>query len=360
MKNRLSQIAQSKRNSHGENLALNLALPVGLILGTVWWLIFSSYHRAVTLNSWPSLATALLIDALIIAFFGFIFGYLRGQKLLPDSEKLHISKLKLVFDCITLSIGYTIIVFAFTLFLIIGISAAFTGLAMPPLSASLIIGIIATITTYGIITTSVHLRSNNIVNAIALFVGGGVFLSMATSQNPQWWEINFSSLGTSNNLSAYSFNITLVLSGLLLLCLTDHLLQDLEIILKGANNTISRKISIIKILFISLSLSFAGVGLFPWDIHPTLHTSSAYLLVIFFTILIASLKYLIPKISNSFLVNSYAILAILLGSFIVWQPLHYFSQTAYELLAFCLTFVWLILFLKTISNMRDQVLANSA
>lgn len=356
----LIALAQTRRNSLGENLALSFALPAGIATAIIWWVLFHSTHATIGLTGWPSIGSAALIDAGIIAFIGFILGYLRGQQALQPEERLQLSKPKFVFDCLTLAIAYTIIAIVLTAVAIFAIGEAFKGVTMPTVSASMVVGIFAALTVYGILTTSVHLQSGDIVNALTLFIAGGVFTSMATAQNPYWWQINFSSLGTTGTVSAYAFNVTLVLSGLLLLCLTDHLLNDLHVIIRGKKRATAAKTQIIKLLFIFISLCLAGVGLFPWDIHPLLHTSSAYLLVVGFATMIIGLRWLLPNLSKSFFANSYTILAVLFISFGLWQPLHYFNQTAFELIAFSLTFIWLVLFLRTITLMRESVLAKQA
>lgn len=353
-------LTQSNRSSLGENLALTFALPVGAVTAIIWLLVFLSTHGAIGLKGWPSIGGAVLINGAVITFIGFILGYLRGQRALEPEARLKLSKPKFVFDCITLAIAYTIIVEVLTAIVLLALGVAFKDVTMAAFSAALVVGVFGAITTYGIVTTSVHLQSGDIVNALTLFIAGGVFASMATAQNPLWWQVNFSSLGTTSTLSSFTFNVTLVLSGLLLLCLTDHLLADLQIIIKGKKQATEIRIHILKALFIFISLCLAGVGLFPWDIHPFLHTTSAYLLVVGFSAIIIGLRWLMPSISKSFLANSYTILVVLLVSFAFWQPLHYFNQTAFELIAFCLTFIWLVLFLRTVSLMRNAALAKQA
>lgn len=359
MKNALTQFTQQQRNSLSENLALTFALPIGLITAVIWWLVFHSIHTAIPVVGWPSIGGAALINAGIITFVGFILGYLRGQKAMQPQEQLKLSKPKLIFNCLTLAIAYTIIAVVITAVAIFAISEAFKGVTMPTTSSALVVGIFAALTVYAILNTSVRLQSSDIVNALTLFIVGGVFASMATAQNPYWWQINFSSLGTTGNVSAYAFNITLVLSGLLLLCLTDYLLSDLQLIVHGTKAAVAYRTEAVKVMFIFISLCLAGVGLFPWDIHPLLHTGSAYLLVVGFATMVIALKWLVPNLSKSFFANSYIILAVLLASFALWQPLHYFNQTAFELIAFSLTFAWLVLFLRNVTNLKNLTQANN-
>ena len=358
MKAKTSAQNQSARNSLSENLALSFALPVGLLTAIVWWLILRQFHMGIPIVGWPSIGGAVLINAGIITSIGFLVGYLRGIKAQQPDQRLQLSRPKFIFDSLTLTIAYTIIMVVLSALAVYVFSLAFKGLVLPPASAALVVGVFSTVTLYVIISTSVHLQSRDIVNALTLFIAGGVLISMITAQNPLWWEINFSSLGTSSSLSSATFNVTLILSGLLLLSLTDYLLNDLGIIVSGQKQTALTRTALIKGLFIFISLSLAGVGLFPWNRYPLLHNACAYLLVVGFTIIIVGLRWLIPDISKSFLANSYTILTILLTCFVLWQPLHYFSQTAFELIAFSLTFIWLVLFLRTITLMRDQILAN--
>lgn len=344
---------QFQRNALSENIALTFALPVGLLFTLVWFIIFYSFHIPIPIIGWPSIGSATLINSGIITFIGFILGYLRGQKSLQPHERLQLKKSKLIFDCLTLATAYTIISIVLTAVAVYGISEAFKGVLLPTLSSAVAVGVLAALAAYSILSISVKIKSNDIVNALTLFIVGGVFISMATSQNPYWWQVNFSSLGTTGSASALAFNITLILSGLLLLCLTDYLLNNLEIIMQGNKSGAKFRTNAIRYLFIFISLCLMGVGLFPWNIHPFLHNFSAYSLVLGFGVLIISLKWLIPTLSKSFFANSYAILVTLLISFLLWQPFGYFNQTAFELIAFSLTFVWLILFLRTVGNMRD-------
>ncbi|MBA3678930.1 hypothetical protein H0W80_01915 [Candidatus Saccharibacteria bacterium] len=354
----MPNVSHITRTGLAENLALSFAFPIGLVFAVIWGLIFHSLQsNSITLSGWPSIGLGVLIDAGVIVFIGFILGYLRGQKALQPHEQLKLSKPKFIFDCLALTSAYTIIAVALTAVILTGINVAFKDVRMTDFSAALVVGIFATFTTYSIISTSVRLQSKDIVHALTLFITGGVFISMATAKNPLWWQINFSSLGTSGTISAYSFNITLVLSGLLLLCLTDYLLSDLQQVVKGNTATITKRTNTIKLLFVGISASLAGVGLFPWDIHPLLHTSSAYLLVVVFSILIIGLHKLVPNLSKSFFANSYGILVILVACFIMWQPFRYFNQTAFELIAFCLIFIWLVLFLRTITNLKNSLVA---
>ncbi len=347
--------AQPDRDSLAENLALTLALPAGLVAAVCWFLLFYSTHAPIGVAGWPAIGVATLINASVITFVGFLFGYIRGQKALNDSDRIQLSKPKKVFDYSILALGYSIIAVVITALAITLFSRAFIDVKMPAFSAALVVAVFATINTYAILSISVKLQARDIVNALTLFITAGVVGSMTSSPNRYWWEINFSSLGTTSTASAYAFNVTLVLSGLLLLCLTDFLLQDLQKIIKGSASSKKRRTQIVKYLFVLISLSLAGVGLFPWDIHPLLHTGSAYLLIIWFAGMILGLRWLIPNLSKSFFANSYIILVVLVLSFMLWRPLHYFDQTAFELIAFCLTFIWLVLFLRTITNMRELI-----
>lgn len=344
---------QFARERLAENLALSFAIPVGIVVGLLWFLIFLTAHSSIGLHGWPSIGAAFLINTLLVTFFGFLYGYHRGQKLLDNNVRPHISKPKLVFDYIVLALGYMIIALALTVLVLNILSHAFVNVQMAAFSAALVVTVFTALTMYGITSLSVKIQSRDIVNALTLFLVGGVFISMSTVQDRAWWQINFSFLGTTSGPSAYIFNVTLVLSGLLLLCLTDHLLSDLQYVVKGDKTSVLRRTEIVKIMFILISLSLAGVGLFPWDIHPLLHTGSAYMLVVLFAIMVIGLKWLIPNLSKSFYANSYTLLGLLVVSFVLWQPFHYFNQTAFELIAFCLIFIWLVLFLRTITNLKN-------
>jgi hypothetical membrane protein len=114
---------------------------------------------------------------------------------------------------------------------------------------------------------------------------------MITSTNPYWWEVNFSSLGSTDSPSAVAFNFTLILSGLLLITLSSHLLDDITKLLKGLSTKAQNaRVGLLKILFIFIGICMAGVGIFTYAEHPTLHNLSAYSMVLGFAIMIIGLK----------------------------------------------------------------------
>ncbi len=347
------------RSSFAENLALYFALPVGGFTALIWLIIFYINNGDVRLSGWPSIGGAAMIDAGVITFLGFIFGFLMGQRYSGGIDKLDLKKPKLLFNCVTLSTAYTIISLVLTAIAIYAFNEAFKGIVMPDLSSSIIVGIFSALTVYIVINTSVDLKTTGVVNALILFIVGGTYISMVTTNNPQWWQVNFSSLGATSARSAIPFNVTMILSGFLLLCLADYMLSDLKVIIKGRKSSATYKTRVVNVLFVLISLSLTGVGLFPWNVYPSLHNISAYNLICSFSIIVIGLRWFIPSLSKTFMVNSYVLLGSLFASFALWRPLGYFNQTAFELIAFSLTFTWLVLFLRNISNMKDYSLKSN-
>ena len=75
-------------------------------------------------------------------------------------------------------------------------------------------------------------------------------------------------------------------------------------------------------------------------------------MVLGFATLIISLRWLVPTIGSAFLNLSYIILATIGVAYFLFTYLHYFNLTAFELTAFSITFVWLVLFLRTVGVMQ--------
>jgi hypothetical protein len=79
-----------------------------------------------------------------------------------------------------------------------------------------------------------------------------------------------------------------------------------------------------------------------------------------FAALVVGLRWFLPSIDKAFLRLSYFILGAMVVAEILFNFVHYLNLTAFELLAFSLTFVWLVLFLRTINLMLSSKDMNRA
>lgn len=131
-----------------------------------------------------------------------------------------------------------------------------------------------------------------------------------------------------------------------MITLVDYLFVNLQKRFRG------RRILILRWLLYALSACIASIGLFPNDpeFH-VLHDRISMWLVYIILILIATVRWLLPRVTKQFLILSYAMGAIMGIEYIVFKLSDYLSLTAFELLEFGLAFSWILLLLQNIENL---------
>lgn len=177
----------------------------------------------------------------------------------------------------------------------------------------------------------------------------GVVISMASNGTRRWWQHNLSFLGTDLATNAWQFNLTLVLSGLLLITLIDYLFVSLQ-----AQRPNNKRLIILRALLTLIAIDVMLVGIFPnnADFH-ILHDEVADLLVTLITLLIILLRWIMPGVTRGFLWGSYIMAALLLALNVGFRLFRYPSLTAFEIQAFALAFVWLILLFERLRELID-------
>jgi hypothetical membrane protein len=114
------------------------------------------------------------------------------------------------------------------------------------------------------------------------FLAVGVLVAIITTSDPLWWQLHFSQLGTFGDLSARTFNSTVIVAGLLLSCYGILLGADLPV-------TVGRRTSRgIRWSLISAGAHMIVVGIVPIPIDEVMHDRAAAGLALSFLALIAS------------------------------------------------------------------------
>lgn len=213
-------------------------------------------------------------------------------------------------------------------------------------TSSVMIFMIVAAVNYIMINLAMTLTTSVITNLLTIMIIGGMVFSILTNSSRDWWKHNFSFLGTAKNSANFQFNVTLIFSGVLMITLVDYLFVNLQKRFRG------RRILILRWLLYALSACIALIGLFPNDpeFH-VLHDRISMWLVYIILILIATVRWLLPRVTKQFLILSYAMGAIMGIEYIVFKLSDYLSLTAFELLEFGLAFSWILLLLQNIENL---------
>src|SRR5690606_5387991 len=120
---------------------------------------------------------------------------------------------------------------------------------------------------------------------IILMVTGSM-TSMLTADNKEWWHDNFSALGGGIGWSASTFNLTMIIAGIILASMSIYLASDLNAM--APNHRLGKrwKIHVLNTLLIAMGLSLVLLGLVDVAISVPVHNVGAYGLGLFFVVLI--------------------------------------------------------------------------
>jgi hypothetical membrane protein len=341
--NMLQSIKKSFKAS--QNPGEILLIPSIVVFSIISFIVFRS-KSAVTLSGDVSIGLMMLISAAAICLFTFTPFYLMGLK--ERGIKLKIGAL--VYNCIVLTVAVAITV-AMVSFLIISVlNNSFKNLSLDAFVSSAFVGIYSGVLIYLLIPLAKGMNTAIVARLFSIVMVSGIILSMLTNSNPNWWQVNFSYLGWGNGISSISFNLTILMAGLLVIALSSQFTNDL----KRSKHIFNKKdvnLNILSLLFIILGIDMASLGLFPYDRAPLVHDILGYSMLIIFGVIVLSLRFIFPKIDKTFLTNSYLTLALIAFCYVLFAFVGYFSLTAFELIGFIITFGWLLMFVRKISAM---------
>ncbi|TAK89147.1 DUF998 domain-containing protein [Patescibacteria group bacterium] len=342
----MSQLQTGISAAAADRIALRWYAVPAVVVGLVAlaWFVASG-APTIGITGELSIARIAIYGTLVAGILVFGYAYRYGQINRGAWQKLNGPTRAL--DITTLTISHAVVVVALVALLCFVLTNAFKGLMFDPYTAALLVSAMVGMASYALIILALNINIGQIVAMLAVVLIGGVLLAMVTNQQANWWQINFSYLGSADSANSLAFNLTLVFSGLMMVALSRFVFdQPKQLYGKSAQH-----IKILEGLFIATALALAGVGLFPYTpdtILVYLHNWSATLLVVFILAMIVGLRWYVPSISREFTYTSYMIALVLTIMVWLFQGIGYLSLTAFELSAFGVSFVWLVLLMRNL------------
>jgi hypothetical protein len=295
----------------------------------------------------------------VVGIPAFAFGYVRAARLDPVRRAWHREhpiRASINTAALTLTGAFVTYLLAAGLFYVF--QAAFRGMLVQRSSGFVIVAVTAAVAGYMLFTIASNVTTETISTLLTLFLFTGVLGSMLTAQDPRWWQVNFSFLGSGygDPLSAMAFNVTITLSGVVLTTMADYLTRDLYEIMALSNiERPARRVNVIRILIMVIGVAFMFVGLFPVDKLLILHNIGAQGLFIGFGLLVILVPILTKVFSRGFQITSFVFAGLTLWAVLLFQPFGYYNLTGLEIMAIALVFVWLILFVRTTAALKQDV-----
>lgn len=248
----------------------------------------------------------------------------------------------------TIIISYLIIQITMLLFIFWSVGQLFTGLTLDIPAATFQAFIVFLMVHYAGITFINGLSARKMIRFLMLFLMSGFLVAMVTNADSQWWHHHISFLGSYAAKYGWRFNLTLVLTSLLMVALTDYLFVMIKRYYPEHSG-----LRYLNVMLIVIAACIAGVGLFRSDAAGQIkyyHTYVIYLMMVVVAIIIIFARRLIPNVSKEFLKMSYGtgILLIVLTILYMFEYLH---LIVYEVIGVPLALMWLMSLFDTLYSL---------
>lgn len=320
------------------------------VITTVLFFIFVQIlgEDQIHLTGAVSISSMLILLCLLRGMGSYLTFFIRSKK----NQVNHAMRFIYWRHLPTILISFVIMLGAVMLGFFWMLSILFKGASFDIYTATFIFFLFSAIINYIMIFFALATSPSLITTLLIAVILGGVILSMISNEELQWWQVNLSFLGTSDARGSWQFNMTLMISALLMVALIDFLFVILQ-------HTIpkSRRLIVLRVLLTLTAIDLGAVGFFPNNgtgrLHE-LHNTAANYLVYLITILILGIRWLLPRITKEFIGVSYGIGFILIVCNFLFRNVGYLSLTAFELIAFFLAFTWIFLLLQNLQRLAKD------
>ncbi len=270
-----------------------------------------------------------------------------GGRILAHRQGVHrrLTPLDYV-DVAALAFAHAVIALLGWTLLAVILEDAFIGAEVFPLAVLILSGATSAMTAYLAFYSATHMDLQLLAVVLAAFLVFGVLASMLTASDPNWWKDNLSALGMSSNVSAFAFNITIIVAGFLVTTLARYSTR-------GIPTTHPKGIARVRLTLIVVGVFLGMVGLFPVDQFFALHTGVASGMVVAYGVLVIALPRWIPSMPRAFVALGWLFLAVTL-LLAVFFFIGYYTLTAVELVAGILVFTWIVLFIRNAAALAQD------
>ncbi|MCS6710506.1 hypothetical protein JSY14_00165 [Brachybacterium sp. EF45031] len=236
---------------------------------------------------------------------------------------------------------------------------AFRGVALDPMASTFWVAAASAAAAYLTASSAAEMTTRSLSSLLVMFAVTGALAAALLAPDPRWWESYFSILGTGTGGSRVAFNLTLLLTGLVLVTVGEFLAHDLAV---WADATGERrwKVHVVRWTLLLLGVLIVAVGLITVDRAKAWHDGAAHALILVFVVALLGFPVLFRRLARSFLVVTMATLLTIAVALWLWEGVGYLNTTAFEMAAGVTVFAWLLLFIRTVTAAAQQVQAPSA
>ena len=276
-------------------------------------------------------------------------GYWRSRNL-PGQEWRHkLKPWKFSVDVGTVSAVHAIIGFILTMVTFVILQRSFEGLVVDVWTATGAVAVASGLASYWIYLSVSAITTPKLAMLLIVFMASATLASMATAQDPQWWEYHFSQLGTADDFSSSLFNLALIIGGAFVTTFALYVDRDLTTLVRQGVLERASAPRVVSVVFIVMGVLLAGVGLVPVNVSTPIHNFCAVGMSISFLTLLIGSPWILRGMPARFFVFCTGGIVLLLGSALLFEPIAYYNLTAFELAAFSIIFGWISVFIRFVS-----------
>lgn len=344
-------VTQAAPRPRGESESVYAAMVAG-IAGAILGFVLGTALETLPLTGEGSLSRISALATGITAAVAATVGYLRTLTLDADRwASLPAWRKAVTVGSVVLVHAVLAALFTYVAFLVLG--RAFIGIELTRFWSVVLSAVALGLIAHWAYGSVARLDTRKMSSLLLTFVVVGVFASMATSPDPEWWKVHFSHLGTFRHISSLLFNGTLVVSGLLVSSFVLYLSQDVRGLTAAGRLSRKNSVQIVTTLFLVLGGAFAGVGLVPVNISLLFHNLFAFTLGIVFILLLVLGPWVLRGLPKAYFIASGGILLATVLTVILANT-GFFGVTALEVIIFSLIFGWLTLFMGFLDAARTS------
>jgi len=265
-----------------------------------------------------------------------IIAFLAGRYLVRrPGEKLTWTR---VLDVAALAFAHGVIALLSWTLLAVIFEQGFIGAQVYAIPLLALAGAVAAVSAYIAFLSATHMDLSLLAIVLAVFLVEGVLASTLTASDPQWWEMNLSALGMTDDLSALAFNLTLIVAGIIVTTLARYATA-------GMASASARGVRSLRTCLIVIGVFLACVGIFPVDDFFWVHNTVAIGMVVAFAVAAVKITRWVPGLPQGFVLLGRLFIAVIVVLAVLFF-IGYYTLTAVELVAGVLVFTWIILLLR--------------
>lgn len=236
------------------------------------------------------------------------------------------------------------------------LAEAFRGVALDRFASTFWVALTTGAWAYVVAASSWALSGRSLATLLMVFLTVGVLAAAMLSPDPYWWEQYFSQLGEGADTAGRTFNLTLLLTGLAFVAVGDFVAHDLQRWTDAAGEP-RWKVHLVRGTLIALGALLALVALVSRTVSVDWHNRLAEMLVVVFALALIVFPVLLRRLPGGLLVFTGVAFAVLVMLIVLFEGVDYLNMTAFELGAAVTVYIWLLLFIRTVSAAGEGVAA---